>query len=48
MRNISDKIYTEYQNTHFTFSTLFPKIVPFRRQCGGINMVQPETLHMTI
>jgi len=31
MRNVSDKSCTEYQNTHFMFSNLFPKIVPFMR-----------------
>jgi len=31
MRNISDKSYTENQNTHFVFSDFFSKIVPFMR-----------------
>jgi hypothetical protein len=35
MRNVSDKRYTENQNTHFTFNNLFlPKIVPFMRKCN--------------
>jgi hypothetical protein len=33
MRNVSNKCCTEYQNTYFTFSNFFPKIVPFMRQC---------------
>jgi len=36
MRNESDKSYREEQNTHFVFSNLFPKIVPFMRECGKI------------
>jgi hypothetical protein len=31
MRNVSDKSCTENQNTHFMFSNVFPKIVPFVR-----------------
>jgi len=34
MSNVSDKICTENQNTHFVFSNFFPKIVPFMRKCG--------------
>ena len=26
----------EYQNTHLTFKTFLPKIVPLLRQCGKI------------
>jgi len=33
MRNVSDKIYRENQNTRFTFSNCFLKIVPFMRWC---------------
>jgi len=36
MRNVSDKRCTENQNTHFVFSNIFPKIVPFMRKCGKI------------
>jgi hypothetical protein len=32
MRNVSNKICRENQNTHFVFSNLFSKIVPFVRQ----------------
>jgi hypothetical protein len=32
--NVSDQNCREIQNTHFMFSTFFPKIVPFMRQCG--------------
>jgi len=28
MRTVSDKSYTENQNTHLVFSNFFPKIVP--------------------
>jgi hypothetical protein len=31
MRNVSDKSCRENQNTHFMFSNVFPKIVPFMR-----------------
>jgi hypothetical protein len=31
MKNISDTICRENQNTHFMFSKVFPKIVPFMR-----------------
>jgi len=31
MRNVSDKICRENQNTHLVFSNFFPKIVPFMR-----------------
>jgi hypothetical protein len=30
-RNVSDKICTENQNTHFVLRNFFPKIVPFMR-----------------
>jgi len=31
MRNVSDKSCREIQNTHFIFSNVFTKIVPFMR-----------------
>jgi len=31
MRNVSDEICRETQNTNFVFSNFFPKIVPFVR-----------------
>ena len=31
MKNVSDKICTENQNTHFVFNNFFHKIVPFMR-----------------
>jgi len=31
MRNVTDKSCTEYQNTHFMFGNVSPKIVPFMR-----------------
>ena len=31
VRNVSDKTCTENQNTHFVFSNIFSKIVPFMR-----------------
>ena len=36
MRNILDESCRKNQNTHFTFSTFFPKIVPFMRKCRKI------------
>jgi hypothetical protein len=36
MRNVSDKTCRENQNTHFVFSNIFSKIVPFMRYCGKI------------
>jgi hypothetical protein len=37
MRNISDNICSENQNTHFTSNKFFlPKIVPFIKDCGNI------------
>ena len=35
------------QNPHFLFNYLFPKVVPFLRQCGE-NVVQPGSPQMTI
>ena len=34
MQNAVDKTCTENHNTHFIFNYIFPKIVPFMRQCG--------------
>jgi hypothetical protein len=34
MRNVSDKICRENQNTHFVFSDFFSKIVSFMRKFG--------------
>jgi len=34
-RNISDKSCRQSQNTHFSFNNCLPKIVPFKRKCGG-------------
>jgi len=31
MRNVSDKIYRENQETHFVYSNLFPKLLPLIR-----------------
>jgi len=36
MRNVSNKVCRENQNTHFVFSNFFSKIVPFMRKCGKI------------
>ena len=37
IRNISDNICSENQNTHFMFNKFFlPKIVPFMRKCGNV------------
>jgi len=36
MRNVSDKICTENQNTHFVFGNFFSKIVSFVIQSGKI------------
>jgi len=33
MRNVKDKSRGENQTAYFMFSNLFPKIVPFMRQC---------------
>jgi len=42
MRNVSDKLCRENQNTHFVFVTLFfPKILLFMRYVGK-NAVQPD------
>jgi len=47
MRNISNKIYRDSQNTHFVFSSFFPE----NRTVYEImwkNMVEPERSQMTI
>jgi hypothetical protein len=44
MRNISNKICRENQNTHFMFSNVFSKIVPFIRQFRKI-LVEPEAIN---
>jgi hypothetical protein len=52
MRNISDEMCGEYQNTHFMFSNFYPKIVPFIRvekhgragQTTGDNMAQAHCM----
>jgi len=36
MKNISDKICRENQNTHFILSLFFPEILQFARQCRKI------------
>jgi hypothetical protein len=36
MRSISNESCTENRNTHFVFSNVFQKIVPFMRKCGKI------------
>jgi len=36
MRSVSDKSGREYQNAHFMFNNIFPKIVPFMRKCVKI------------
>jgi hypothetical protein len=43
MRNVSDKICRENQNTHFMLNNFFPKIAPFMRKCG--KMWQSQTGH---
>jgi len=47
MRNVSGKSCRENQNTHFMFHNMFPKIVPFMRQCGK-NIVEWDRPRMTI
>ena len=47
MKNISDEIFRENQNTHFVIRFFFSKILQFMRLCGK-NMVQPDRLQMTI
>jgi hypothetical protein len=36
MRNVSDQSCRDNQNTHFVFSNLFSKMVPFMRKCEKI------------
>jgi hypothetical protein len=40
IRNVSEESCTEYQNTHFMFSNIFPKIAPFIRLCRKIRYGQ--------
>jgi hypothetical protein len=42
MKNVSDKRYTENENTYFMFNNVFPKSVPWK------NMVGPDRPQMTI
>jgi len=49
MRNVSEKICTEYKNTHFAFSKYFlSKIVPFMRKCERKNIVEPGRSQIAI
>jgi len=36
MRNVSDQSCRENQNTHFMFSNIFLKTVPFMKKCGKL------------
>ena len=47
IRNVTDKICSENQNTHFVFRNFFLKIVPFMRWCGK-NIVERGRPQMTI
>ena len=47
MRNVSDKSCREYQNTHFMFCNIFPKIVPFF-EIMWKNIVERGRTDMTI
>jgi hypothetical protein len=47
MRNVSDKICGENQNTQFMFNNCCPKVLPLMRRCGK-NMVQPERPKVTV
>jgi hypothetical protein len=42
-RNVSDKNCRSYQNTHFVFSNLFSKVVPFVRYCGKNGITRQAT-----
>ena len=47
MKNVSDKIYREIQNTHFTLHDIFPRRVPFMRLCrkiGGVRQVTDDSI----
>ena len=46
MRNFFVKSCTENQNTHFTLSNVFTKIVAFMTECGKIRYIQAGH-HMT-
>jgi hypothetical protein len=45
MRNVSDEICRENQNTHYVFSNVFPKIVPF--EIMWKNDVEPDRPQIT-
>ena len=46
IRNISDKVCRENQNTHYTCNNIFfPKIMPFMRLCGKIFYIRASVLH---
>jgi hypothetical protein len=47
MRSVSDKSCRENENTHSVFSNIFPKIVPFLKECGR-KLVEPERPQMRI
>jgi hypothetical protein len=41
--NVSEKSCRENHNTHFVFSNIFPKTVPFRRYCVRLWLVRQAT-----
>jgi len=45
MKNVSDKICRENQNTHFVFSDVFSKILPLMRYVE--NIVEPGRPQLT-
>ena len=47
IRNVSETICTEDQNTRFVFDNSFPEIAPFMRK-GRKNMVEPDRPQMAI
>jgi len=48
MRSVSDKIFIEYQHTHFIFNNpFFSKIVPIMRLCEK-NITDPGRPQMTV
>jgi hypothetical protein len=48
MRNVLDKGYREDLNTHCMFNNIFPKIMPFNRQCRKIWWSQRATNDVTL
>jgi len=46
-KNVSNKRCRDNDNKHFKFSKVFPKIVPFMRQCGK-NIVVLDNPRMTV